>query len=97
MELKEDSQEGAKKNSEGSIEIGGLGEKRKSSAFRNALILLQTPLEVICLSACCVTVWGLLLMPIIYFHTEIVSNLASFITFLSGAQLHCHIIIVLAN
>ena len=64
---------------------GDLCEKGKSAAEHNAgnaldakslrLLFQRLPLDLICLSAVLVVVWGLLLLPIIYFHTEIVSRL----------------------
>ena len=61
---------------------GDLCEKGKSAAGGNALdakslrlLFQRLPLDLICLSAVLVVVWGLLLLPIIYFHTEIVSRL----------------------
>lgn len=63
--------------------INGLGEKAKCSksiiepktALRN--LVKRLPLDWICLSVVLLIVWGLLLLPIIYFHTEIVSLLSS--------------------
>lgn len=53
----------------------------KAKSYTAAIDKLKTvrrrvrvlPLDWICLCAVLVVVWGLLLMPIIYFHTEIVS------------------------
>lgn len=83
-------EEGAKKNREETIQTqvvvinGDLGEKGETSTVATVrdhakLLLQRLPLEVIGLSAVFVIVWGLLLLPIIYFHTEIVSSLPSYL------------------